>query len=246
MKDKLVPENPPEQSQVINEVLKKYPNLFKDNKNVKIKIMTKDSTGKSVTKFITLKAQPQAVVTPEPRINSPMPLAPGINSLKPIQKVMYTGKRGRPKKVKPGEFDPHQEERKQIEERLMRDYPEIANQINHNSEELYEEQDDEGQEEDFEVSQYTSLEQVGSQSQIAATSEPNLHQLDPSSEAEALSNVASGIAASLGLVEQQQNLHDGSALIVPSLDAPISHYQQGQAIMMENGQIHIVAQGQPL
>jgi len=96
VKPELVPDNPPDQSQVINEVLKKYPNLFKDNKSVKIKIMTKDSTGKNVTKFITLKAQPQGGGIPDSRGNPP--LSSGINSLKPIQKVMYTGKRGRPKK----------------------------------------------------------------------------------------------------------------------------------------------------
>lgn len=246
VKAEMVPENPPDQSQVINEVLKKYPNLFKDNKSVKIKIMTKDASGKNVTKFITLKAQPQAASIPDARVSSP--LGSGINSLKPIQKVMYTGRRGRPKKVKPGEFDPHQEERKQIEERLMRDYPQLANQISQNEEEMYEDADEELQEEDYEVSRYTSLEQVSSQSQLttATTTEASHHPLDPSSEAEALSNVASGIAASLGLVEQQQHIHDGTALIVPPMEAPISHYQPGQAIMMENGQIHIVAQGQQM
>merc|ERR1712002_1212913 len=34
--------------------------------------------------------------------------------------------------------------------------------------------------------------------------------------------------------------------MVPTLEGPISHYQPGQAIVMENGQIHIVAQGQSI
>merc|ERR1719373_195700 len=86
--------------------------------------MTKDAEGKSVTKFITLKAQ-QTEPTPETaRESSPLP-----GGFKPLQKVMYTGKRGRPKKVKPGEYDPHQEERRKIEERLKRDYPHLANQL---------------------------------------------------------------------------------------------------------------------
>jgi len=161
---------------------------------------------------------------------------------------MYTGKRGRPKKVKPGEYDPHQEERKQIEERLMRDYPQLASQISRSEEDLYDDPDPQDPDDEYEGSQYTSLEQVGNESQLATstTTEAGHHSLDPSSEAEALSNVASGIAASLGLAEQQQHLQDGTQLMVPTLEAPISHYQPGQAIVMENGQIHIVAQGQSM
>merc|ERR1711892_17751 len=139
------------------------------------------------------------------------------------------------------------EERKQIEERLMRDYPQLANKISQNDEDVYDDQDEEVPDEDYEVSQYTSLEQVSNQSQLTTTTtESSNHQLDPSSEAEALSNVASGIAASLGLVEQQQHLHDGTTLMVPSMEGAMPHYQPGQAIMMENGQIHIVSQGQPM
>ncbi len=35
-----------------------------------------------------------------------------------IPKVCYTGRRGRPKTLKPGEFDPHESERKNIEQRF--------------------------------------------------------------------------------------------------------------------------------
>ena len=38
--------------------MKKNPELFKTNKPVKIKVMTKDSNGKNTVKFITVKASP--------------------------------------------------------------------------------------------------------------------------------------------------------------------------------------------
>ena len=118
---------PANQTQLINEVLKKYPNLIKDNKAVKIKVLTKDPTGKNVTKFITLKAQGgQTVSKPEPTVPDP---APSMGAFRPVEKVMYTGKRGRPKKVKPGDFDPHHEERKKINARLKRDFPGLVSQI---------------------------------------------------------------------------------------------------------------------
>ena len=40
--------------------MKKNPELFKTNKPVKIKVMTKDSNGKNTVKFITVKASPAA------------------------------------------------------------------------------------------------------------------------------------------------------------------------------------------
>ena len=64
---------------------------------------------------------------------------------------MYTGKRGRPKKVKPGMHDPHLAERRQIEERLLRDYPTLAGQISKEEEEEEgEEGEEEGGEEEYE------------------------------------------------------------------------------------------------
>lgn len=38
--------------------------------------------------------------------------------LRDLPKVKYTGTRGRPRQLLPGEADPHAEERKRIEERL--------------------------------------------------------------------------------------------------------------------------------
>ena len=85
--------------------------------------------------------------------------------------------------------DPHLAERRQIEERLLRDYPTLAGQISKEEEEEEEGEEGEGGEEEYEE-EYKQEEYAP-------------HSLDPSSEAEALSNVASGIAASLGLVQEQ-------------------------------------------
>ena len=43
-----------------------------------------------------------------------------------LLQVLYTGRRGRPRKVKPGEQDPHAEERKKIREKLFRNCPNLA------------------------------------------------------------------------------------------------------------------------
>ena len=45
-----------DQTSMISELMKKNPELFKDNKPVKIKVMTKDANGKNTVKFITVKA----------------------------------------------------------------------------------------------------------------------------------------------------------------------------------------------
>ena len=164
-----------------------------------------------MTKLITLKSHPSpspAKAAEEPR-DAPVPA--GLASLKPVTKVMYTGKRGRPKKVKPGMHDPHQAERRQIEERLMRDYPALANQISKEEEEGEEEGGEEYDEEEYKYGM------DGEQPGTSASSEQQ--ELDPSSEAEALSHVASGIAASLGLVEQQYPsgmvVQDGHLVLQP-------------------------------
>ena len=165
--------------------------------------MTKDIMGRPVTKLITLKSHPPPSACPPQNglHDEPVP-AGGIASLKPITKVMYTGKRGRPKKVKPGMHDPHMAERRQIEERLMRDYPALANQI---SREEGEEEDGEDEEEGGDERYVEEYKQEYNNLEESQHAVPSTHgqTLDHSSEAEALSNVASGIAASLGLVEQQ-------------------------------------------
>ena len=186
-------------------------------------MVTKDPSGRSVTKLITLKSHPSPTVgqvanKQEDLVPQDAPVPAGLASLKPVTKVMYTGKRGRPKKVKPGMHDPHQAERREIEERLMRDYPALASQINKEEEE--EEEGEEGEEEEGEE----EYERYGgvSQQQGAAPVTSESQTMDPSSEAEALSNVASGIAASLGLVEQQ---YPGQVVV-----------QDGQLVLAGGGQ----------
>ena len=202
-----------QQAQVITELLKKHPNLLRDNKAVKVKIMTKDAEGKSVTKFITLKAQQTEPTTETARESSPLP-----GGFKPLQKVMYTGKRGRPKKVKPGEYDPHQEERRKIEERLKRDYPHLASQLSTSK----------GQEEESDTEEPGEEEGLGQFNSAPA----NIPQMEPASSGETMPDVTNGLAASLGLPTGVQA--DGSAMM--------GQYQPGQALVMENGQIHILTQ----
>ena len=43
--------------------------------------------------------------------------------------VLYTGRRGRPKKLKPGEVDPHAEQRRKIKENLKKNCPSLARQL---------------------------------------------------------------------------------------------------------------------
>ena len=123
-------------SQMIADLMRKNPDLFKGNKPVKIKVMTKDANGKNVVKVITVKAQPQSEksidLTPKvvnkssPVKTDPKPQIPttavvakeGNISLRATPKVKYTGKRGRPPIIKPGELDPHAKERDVIENNL--------------------------------------------------------------------------------------------------------------------------------
>ena len=150
--------------------MRKNPDLFKGNKPVKIKVMTKDANGKNVVKVITVKAQsvlpeksidlnpgglppvankpilpivakksiPISVQHGQSNVNhlnpttssvnlvqntsintqSTMSSADGSISLRNTPKVKYTGKRGRPPIIKPGERDPHAKERQQIENNL--------------------------------------------------------------------------------------------------------------------------------
>jgi hypothetical protein len=102
---------PVDHSEMVAEVLRTYPDLFKDNKQVKLKVTTKDAQGRAVTQLITLRQQE--------RTESADASASTAGGLKNVAKVKYTGGRGRPKKIKPGEADPHENERKAIEERLQ-------------------------------------------------------------------------------------------------------------------------------
>jgi len=205
--------------------MRKNPDLFKGNKPVKIKVMTKDAEGKSVVK-VTVKAQPHLPeksilksidMTPKPTVSQvvakktiPISVSPsaisspavvqavqntsitsfadGSISLRNTPKVKYTGKRGRPPIIKPGERDPHAKERQQIENNLKTSsFTKIVVQGDKSTEESFAAFD--------QISdKLVAITEVGGAPIPSTTS-----QLDPSSEAEALSHVASGIAASLGL-----------------------------------------------
>ena len=42
---------------MVSEILRKFPNILKDKKQVKIKVMAKDENGKPKMQIITLKSQ---------------------------------------------------------------------------------------------------------------------------------------------------------------------------------------------
>lgn len=214
----------PDHSGVIAELMRKNPDLFKGNKPVKIRVMTKDAEGKSVVKVITVKAQPHLPekslksidMTPKPTVPQvvakktiPISVSPsaisspavvqavqntsitsfadGSISLRNTPKVKYTGKRGRPPIIKPGERDPHAKERQEIENNLKTSsFTKIVVQGDKSTEESF-----------------AAFDQISDKlvaiTEVDAPIPSTTSQLDPSSEAEALSHVASGIAASLGL-----------------------------------------------
>ncbi len=167
----------PNHAQLIEEVLKKCPNILKDNKQVKLKVVTKDSSGKDITQFIMLRASEGSEVNTasEEHVEDDQQQKSLFVGFREVPKVKYTGRRGRPKKLLPGESDPHEQEREDIEKRRSKTSGD----------------------------EMTTLDQVSSQepTSVPVSAPPPL---DPSSEAEALSNVASSIATSLGVVEQQQ------------------------------------------
>ncbi len=149
--------NAPQQdhSQLIADIMRKNPEMFKGNKPVKIKVMTKNAEGKNVVKVITVKAQEAKpnltqidmnkakindkieAVTKEPQKSSPKEVVQEASqnislgsvtpnsdgsfsaSLRATPKVKYTGKRGRPPIIKPGEKDPHAKERRLIAKNLQ-------------------------------------------------------------------------------------------------------------------------------
>ena len=198
------------QTQLINEVLKKYPNLIKNNKAVKIKVMTKDTTGKNVTKFITLKSQTDET---SQSLDSTAD-DPPVGGFRPVQKVVYTGKRGRPKKVKAGDIDPHQEERKKINARLKRDFPQLASQITGKVEENEEEATEE------------TLEQIPIGEDLDQVDNTQTDKVKDSTETDGVSQNMSYQQGSSG-----QFLNE-----VASMNS-INPLQPTQTFLMENGQI---------
>ena len=61
---------------------------------------------------------------------------------------------------------------------------------------------------------------------------------------ESLSSVGNGLTASLGM--SQQTPVEGAALMGGNLPGSLTQFQPGQALVMENGQIHILTQAAPL
>ena len=91
---------------------------------VKLKVMSKDSEGKTVYKYITLRTQNTTTSTSSTTTATTTTVAKesvdilsSTLGLRDVPKVCYTGRRGRPKTIKPGQFDPHASERQIIEER---------------------------------------------------------------------------------------------------------------------------------
>jgi hypothetical protein len=156
-----------EQTRLVQEVIKMYPNLLKEGKSIKLKVMSKDAEGRSVVKHITLRGSNVAgssVVIPE-----------GVAS----KKLKYNSRKGRPTKVR---------------ETQLQTLEQVA-----------------AAEDGSISSSATGVSAVSVSAAVAATEESGQQSMDPSSEAEALSHVASGIAASLGLVvvehgQQQQSM----------------------------------------
>ena len=135
---------------MIGELMRKNPDLFKGNKPVKIKVMSKDANGKNSVKVITVKAQPQIGAHVEVCTTKNIDLLTPKNIISPITqpkesqqpkktnetenefglrttpKVKYTGKRGRPPIIKPGESDPHAKERKEIASKMQNNYAKIV------------------------------------------------------------------------------------------------------------------------
>ena len=282
-----------QKTDMVSEILRKFPNILKENKQVKIKVMAKDSDGKSRMQIITLKSQgavnsesltaataartvtksdtelqkrgkesniklqfpstnqsidqkssslgskPETVETPVAGN-----LLTGALGLRDIPKVKYTGKRGRPKKVQPGEIDPHADVRKKIEERLQK-----AAGI--------------GQTLVIESTGFDRLEnreqqhlmrKDGTQTVTLEESNNIAQRLnDPSSEAEALSHVASGIATSLGLAANASNdqtsteqamSNTSDRIVTTGLEsrsgplADLEHYEGGQSQLSSPGVVN--------
>ena len=225
------------QNQLINEVMKKYPNLFKENKAVKVKILTKDISGKTVTKFITLKGQkeePQPLSQPESPV-SPVPVA--VGGFKPVQKVMYTGKRGRPKKVKPGDFDPHLEERKKIEARLQKEFPQLASQLACKKETNIHEYENVSQQMEIQNQNFPeppSDQQASNDLKVHTV--PVVKNLISSGESGSLGNLPTGLDIPVNQPAEEV-IHS------QEITTNVAQYQPNQTYVLDNGQFQIVTQG---
>lgn len=219
------------QTQLVNEVFKKYPDLFKSNKAVKVKILTKDPTGKTVTKFITLKSQPDGSGTKAPDDSSPYrsesPLPVSVGGFKPVQKVMYTGKRGRPKKVKPGDFDPHQEERRKIEARLKRDYPQLASQLTTRT--------------DIDLAGVLNMQDENNVQINSEENEIKGEQIN-SPDAGTQLNLSQEAASDDNSIEPATS-NDSTYLQPSELSGGVTQYQSGQTFVMDPSQIQLVGGG---
>ena len=173
-----------DQAKVVQEMLKKYPNLLKEGKNVKLKVAGKDCYGRSVVKHITLKASTAAV---------------GAASSAPAAKRQpYSAKRGRPKTARASD-GAEGEMPKNMEVFATLDQVAAAGAT-------VEAGGD-------------SISALGGQHRQQR--QQHEKRMDPSSEAEALSNVASGIAASLGVAAGNLD-HEGrvttASVVVPTED----------------------------
>jgi len=103
---------------LITEILRQRPELLKQNGAVRVKVKTVNANGKSVIKTFSLKPQNPPATKSATRSFSKAQVAPvPTPGVRETPKVCYTGKRGRPKKVKPGEVDPHEREREEIDQR---------------------------------------------------------------------------------------------------------------------------------
>uniref|UniRef100_A0A0K2SVP8 BTB domain-containing protein n=1 Tax=Lepeophtheirus salmonis TaxID=72036 RepID=A0A0K2SVP8_LEPSM len=216
-----------DKKQVISEVLKKNPGLLKNHRQVKLKIMTKDSDNKQSVQCVTLRASESSVNIPSVIKNTPdkrltekrIRIMNNLNGdYKHSPKVMYTGRRGRPKQIKEGEFDPHEQVRQEIDQRLSRNgfyetkgkqdpKTKVSGQIQHITTQAFQ---------PVQTLENTPIEL--SSSNIATK---------PSTEAEAMSKVASGIATSIYLVppdfvEGSATSNGGSNFMGASHSFPIS------------------------
>lgn len=181
-----------DQAKVVQEMLKKYPNLLKEGKNVKLKVVGKDCHGRSVVKHITLKAAAAPAAAPSSSSSAPA-----------TKRQPYTARRGRPKtkRVRVGDGDGEDTELHKRTE-VFATLDQVA------------------------AAGHGATVEVGGELPTALGAQHRQQRqqqqeqrMDPSSEAEALSNVASGIAASLGLAAGNLD-HEGrvtaAAVVVPT------------------------------
>ncbi|CAB4058911.1 unnamed protein product [Lepeophtheirus salmonis] len=197
-----------DKKQVISEVLKKNPGLLKNHRQVKLKIMTKDSDNKQSVQCVTLRASESSVNIPSVIKNTPdkrltekrIRIMNNLNGdYKHSPKVMYTGHR---KLIKDFlEMGFYETKGKQDPK------TKVSGQIQHITTQAFQ---------PVQTLENTPIEL--SSSNIATK---------PSTEAEAMSKVASGIATSIYLVppdfvEGSATSNGGSNFMGASHSFPIS------------------------